>query len=253
VIRSIWVTIVAVTVLGTIGLVGVIGAYLGLPRGYFQWAGRVFSKAMLWSSGTPVHVTGLENIDRERPQVICCNHQSMWDVWSVAANLPVRNHFVAKKEIRKIPIFGRASEAAGHVFIDRGHRASAVESLKVAGRRIVEENSTAVTFPEGTRSLTGTLQRFKKGPFVMAIEAGVPIVPTIVDGTFDILPKRGFRLRPQPITLEYGKPVDTSRFGHEDRDALIMRVHAQMAEMMAKGRAPAGYKGPERVSAEHVA
>jgi len=244
---------VAVTVLGTVGLVGVIGAYLGMPRGYFQWCGRVFSKAMLWSGGTPVQVSGLENIDRENPQVICCNHQSMWDVWAVAANMPVRNHFVAKKEIRKIPIFGRASECAGHVFVDRGHRASAVESLKIAGRRIKEEKSTAVTFPEGTRSLTGNLQRFKKGPFIMAIEAGVPIVPTIVDGTFDILPKRGFRLRPQPITLQYGTPVDTSRFGHEDRDALIMRVHAQMAEMMAKQRAPAGYAGPERLTAGHVA
>ena len=243
----------AVTVLGTVGLVGVIGAYLGMPRGYFQWCGRVFSKAMLWSGGTPVQVSGLENIDRENPQVICCNHQSMWDVWAVAANMPVRNHFVAKKEIRKIPIFGRASECAGHVFVDRGHRASAVESLKIAGRRIKEEKSTAVTFPEGTRSLTGNLQRFKKGPFIMAIEAGVPIVPTIVDGTFDILPKRGFRLRPQPITLQYGTPVDTSRFGHEDRDALIMRVHAQMAEMMAKQRAPAGYAGPERLTAGHVA
>lgn len=243
----------AVTILGTIGVVGVVGAYLGLPRGYYQWAGRVFSKAMLWSSGTRVHVTGLENIDRQNPQVICCNHQSMWDVWPVAANLPVRNHFVAKKEIRKIPIFGRMSEAAGHVFIDRDNRTSAVESLKIAGRRIREENSTAVTFPEGTRSLTGNLQRLKKGPFIMAIEAGVPIVPTIVDGTFDILPKRGFRLRPQPITLQYGTPVDASRFGHGDRDALIMRVHAQMAEMLAKQRAPAGYTGPERLTAEHVA
>ena len=244
---------VAVFILATLGLFGVIGAYLGLPRGYYQWTGRVFSKAMLWSSGTPVHVTGLENIDRQNPQVICCNHQSMWDVWAVAANVPVRNHFVAKKEIRKIPIFGRASESAGHVFVDRGDLASAVESLKMAGRRIKEENSTAVTFPEGTRSLTGKLQRFKKGPFIMAIEAGVPIVPTIVDGTFDILPKRGFRLRPQPITLKYGTPVDASRFGHEDRDALIMRVHAQMAEMLAKQRAPAGYTGPERLTAEHVA
>jgi 1-acyl-sn-glycerol-3-phosphate acyltransferase len=176
----------------------------------------------------------------------------MWDVWTVAANLPVRNHFVAKKEIRKIPIFGRASEAAGHVFVDRGHRASAVESLKIAGRRIKEENSTAVTFPEGTRSLTGDLQRFKKGPFIMAIEAGVHVVPTVIDGTFEILPKRGFRLHPQPITLQYGKPVDARRFGHEDRDALIMRVHAEMAEMLAKLRAPEGYKGPQRLTAEQV-
>jgi 1-acyl-sn-glycerol-3-phosphate acyltransferase len=130
---------------------------------------------------------------------------------------------------------------------------AAVESLKLAARRIREANSTAVVFPEGTRSLTGDLQRFKKGPFIMAIEAGVPIVPTVVDGTFSILPKRGFRLRPQPITVYFGKPVDSSRFAHEDRDGLIARVHAQMAEMLAELRAPEGYTGPQRLAVERVA
>jgi 1-acyl-sn-glycerol-3-phosphate acyltransferase len=253
VFRSIWVSIVAVSLLATVGVVGILGAYVGFPRAYYQWAGRVFSGAMLWAGGTPVSVIGLENIDRERPQVIASNHQSMYDVWALAAVIPVRNHFVAKKEVRKIPIFGRVSEAAGHVFVDRGHRISAIESLKVAGRRIVEENSSAVVFPEGTRSLTGDLQKFKKGPFVMAIEAGVPMVPAVVDGTFEILPKRGFRLRPQPITVRFGEPVDTQRFSHENRDALIARVHAQMAEMLAQLRAPEGYTGPRRLEPQEVA
>ena len=251
--RSIWVSIVAVSVLGTVGVVGIVGAYAGLPRGYYQWAGRVFSRAMLWAGGTPVRVIGLENIDRRRPQVIASNHQSMYDVWALAAVIPVRYHFVAKKEIRKIPIFGRASESAGHVFVDRGHRISAVESLKVAARRIAEENSTAVVFPEGTRSLTGDLQNFKKGPFIMAIEAGVPMVPAVVDGTFEILPKRGFRLSPQPITIKFGKPVDTRKFSHDDRDALIVRVRSQMADMLAELRAPEGYTGPQRLEPQEVA
>jgi 1-acyl-sn-glycerol-3-phosphate acyltransferase len=153
VIRSIWVSIVAVSVLATVGTVCIVGSYVGLPRGFYQWSGRLLSRAMLWAAGTPVSVIGLENIDRERPQVITCNHQSMYDIWALAALLPVRYHFVAKKEIRKIPIFGRASQAAGHVFVDRGHLVSAIESLKVAGRRIVEESSSAVVFPEGTRSV----------------------------------------------------------------------------------------------------
>jgi 1-acyl-sn-glycerol-3-phosphate acyltransferase len=253
VIRSIWVSIVAVSVLATVGTVCIVGSYVGLPRGFYQWSGRLLSRAMLWAAGTPVSVIGLENIDRERPQVITCNHQSMYDIWALAALLPVRYHFVAKKEIRKIPIFGRASQAAGHVFVDRGHLVSAIESLKVAGRRIVEESSSAVVFPEGTRSLTGDLQKFKKGPFVMAIEAGVPMVPTVVDGTFEILPKRGFRLRPQPITVKFGQPVDTQHFTHENRDALIARVHAQMAEMLAELRAPEGYTGPRRLEPQEVA
>ncbi|MEE9133948.1 MAG: lysophospholipid acyltransferase family protein [Gemmatimonadota bacterium] len=252
-IRSIWVALVAASVLGTVGVVSVVGAHLGLPRAYLNWTGRFFSRAMLWAGGTPVRVIGLENIDRENPQVIACNHQSMYDLWAVAASIPVRNHFVAKKEIRKIPVFGRAAEAAGHVFVDRGRHVAAVESIKEAGRRIRADNSTAVVFPEGTRSLTGDLQRFKKGPFIMAIEAGVPIVPTVVDGTFHILPKGGFRLRPGPITVYFGEPVDAQLFTHEDRDALIMRVHAQMAEMLAELRAPEGYAGPKRLTVDRVA
>lgn len=252
-LRSIWATLVATSILGSVGVACVVGAYLGLPRRFYLWAGRFFSRSLLRAGGTPVQVIGRENLDREGPQVIASNHQSMWDVWAVAANLPVRYHFVAKQEIRRIPIFGRAAAAAGHVFIDRDNLASAVESLKVAGRRIVDEQSTAVVFPEGTRSLTGDLQRFKKGPFIMAIEAGVPIVPTAVSGTFDILPKRGFRLNPRPITVWFGDPVDTQPYRHEDREALIARVHAQMAGMLRQLRAPEGYAGPRRLVPEHAA
>ncbi len=250
--RSLWVTIVATSLLLTLGSVAVAGAYLGMPNGYYQWIYRVFSRAVLWAGGTPVRVSGLEHIDRESPQVIASNHQSMWDIWALAAFIPVRYHFVAKKELKKIPIFGRAVIAGGNVFIDRGNWPSAVESLKEAGQRLREEGSTAVVFPEGTRSLTGDLQKFKKGPFIMAIEANVPIVPVVVDGTFEILPKRGYRLRPQPVTVRFGEPVDASLYTHDDRDALIARVHAQMAEMLGGVRAPQGYCGPKRLT-EQVA
>jgi 1-acyl-sn-glycerol-3-phosphate acyltransferase len=253
VLRSIWVAIVVGAILGTLGLVCIVGAYLGLPRDFYGWAGRFFSRATLWAAGTPLRIVGLENVDRESPQVIACNHQSMFDVWAMAAALPVRNHFVAKKEIRRIPIFGRAAAAAGHVFIDRDNHAAAIATLKVAAQKIREERSTAVVFPEGTRSLTGDLQRFKKGPFIMAIEAGVPIVPSVVSGTFEILPKRGFRLRPHPITVRFGTPVDCRLFSQEDRDALIARVHAQMAEMLAELRAPEGYRGAKRLVAQPLA
>lgn len=247
-IRSVLVAIVALSLLLTLGSVAVVGAYLGMPSAFYQWVYRFFSRAVLWSGGTPVRVSGLEHIDRENPQVIASNHQSMWDIWALAANIPVRYHFVAKKELKKIPIFGRAVIAGGNVFIDRGNWPSAVESLKEAGQRLKEERSTAVVFPEGTRSLTGDLQRFKKGPFIMAIEAGVPIVPVVVDGTFEILPKRGIRLRPQPVTVRFGEPVDASLYTHDDRDALIARVHAQMAEMLGGIRAPEGYNGPKRLT-----
>jgi 1-acyl-sn-glycerol-3-phosphate acyltransferase len=251
--RSIWTVVVIVAMLATLGLICIVGAYLGLSRRFYDWSGKFFSRVTLRVSGTPVTVIGAENIDLENPQVVACNHQSMWDVWALSANIPRLTHFVAKKEIRKIPIFGRASEAAGHVFVDRGNWTSAVQSLKVAGARIRQDNSTAVVYPEGTRSLTGDLQKFKKGPFIMAIAAGVPLVPAVIDGTFEILPKKGFRLKPQPITLKFGPPVETSIYTLDDKDALITRVHAIMAEMLAELRAPDGYAGPKPLTPEPVA
>lgn len=244
-IRSLWVGLVASTSLIAIGTAAIVGAYLRFPRGFFDWAARTWCRLILWSAGTPVRVIGAENVSRDRAQVITVNHQSMFDVFALAPHLPIRFHFVAKKELARIPIFGRAARAAGHVYIDRDDRESAIRSLETAGRIMEAEKSSAIVFPEGTRSLTGDLQPFKKGPFIMAIEAGAPIVPTVVDGTIEILPKRGIRIRPHPITVRFGRPIETAGYGHERRDALVARVHAEMAEMLAGLRAPEGYEGPQ--------
>lgn len=239
-LRSIWVYLAATFMTVFVGL-----PMIFRPRRFGDWGPRLWAKVVLRAAKSPVTATGLENIRLDGPQIITANHQSMFDVFALAIVLPVRYHFVAKKELRSIPIFGVAVEAAGHIFIDRKNKAAAIESLKAAGRRIEDTGSTAITYPEGTRSRTGDLQPFKKGPFVMAIEAGVPIVPTVVDGVFEILPKKGFRIRPHPITIRFGEPIDTSGYTHADRDALIARVHAIMADMLGKLRAPQGYSGPE--------
>ena len=244
-IRSAWVALLASASLLVLGTLVILGAYAGFPRGFFDWAARTWSRIILWSSVTPVRVIGAGNVSTDRPQVIIANHQSMFDVFAIAANMPRRFHFVAKKELERIPVFGRAARAAGHVFIDRGDREAAIRSLKVANRLMREKNSTAILFPEGTRSLTGGLQPFKKGPFVMALDSGVEVVPTVIDGTLEILPKRGVRIRPHPITLRFGRPISPEGYRDGGRDAFMVRVHAVMGDMLAELRAPAGYGGPE--------
>lgn len=248
-LRSLWVLFVAVLMTVTIGPIAIIGAYFGLTDRFYDWGPRIWAKMVLRAANSPVTVRGLENLRLDGPQIICSTHQSMFDVFAIAISVPVRYLYVAKKELRSIPIFGKAVEAAGHVFIDRGKRAAAIESLKEAGRKIEELGRTVITYPEGTRSLTGDLQPFKKGPFVMAIEAGVPIVPAVVGGVFDILPKKGMRIRPHPITVVFGEPIATSGYTHKKREALNARVHAVMAEMLAELRAPEGYEGPKMIKA----
>ncbi|MGH7546263.1 MAG: lysophospholipid acyltransferase family protein [Gemmatimonadota bacterium] len=238
-IRTLGVALAAGISMLVVGGIAILGAYVGFPRGYYDWAARTWSRIILWTSGIRVRVLGLEHIRRDGPQVIAANHQSMYDVYILATRIPVRYHFVAKRELRRIPVFGRAAAAAGHVFIDRADRSSAIESLRRAGAKMHEARSSAVVFPEGTRSRTGELQPLKKGPFRMALEAGVPIVPTVLDGTFDILPKGGRRIRPREVTIWFGDPVDPTAYGYVNRDALIAEVHGRMKTMLdtLRGRA----------------
>lgn len=238
-IRTLLVVLSAALSLLVIGTIGIVGAYVGLTRRYYDWAARTWCRIILSTSGIRVRALGLEQIRRDRPQIIAANHQSMYDVYVLAMTVPVRFHFVAKTELRRIPVFGRAAAAAGHVFLDRGDRAAAIESLRQAGAKLHQARSSAIVFPEGTRSRTGHLQPFKKGPFIMAIEAGVPIVPTIIEGTFDILPKGGRRVRPQEVTVWFGEPVDPGSYGYARRDDFIAEVHARMKAMQEslRGRA----------------
>ncbi|NIP81367.1 MAG: 1-acylglycerol-3-phosphate O-acyltransferase, partial [Gemmatimonadetes bacterium] len=130
-----------------------------------------------------------EHIAPDTPQILVGNHQSWFDVPAVATNIPKSYHFVAKKELERVPIFGRAWKAAGHISIDRSDRESAVESLDRAGEQLRREGSAVVIFAEGTRAPTDALQPFKKGAFMLALHTGVPIVPFGVAGSRRVMPK----------------------------------------------------------------
>ncbi|HET6233287.1 MAG TPA: lysophospholipid acyltransferase family protein, partial [Longimicrobiaceae bacterium] len=159
-----------------------------------RWAGTI-----LRASGSPVVVHGMEHVSGDAPMVVVSNHVSWFDVFAIASVLPGTFHFVAKKELERIPIFGSAWKAAGHISIDRSNRASAIQSLREAGQKIRHERGAVVIFPEGTRSRTGRLQPFKKGAFMLAVEAGVPVVPTVVVGSYDIMRPDTWKIRPNTI------------------------------------------------------
>ena len=122
-----------------------------------------------------------------------------------------------------IPIFGQAIKAAGHIYIDRQQREAAFESYERAAS-VIQQGMSALIFAEGTRSRTGNLLPFKKGPFVLAIAAQVPALPVYCAHTFGILPKGHIRVRPRPITLYFGEPIETAGMSYEDRDELSTKV-----------------------------
>lgn len=184
-------------------------------------AARNWAKQILWAAGISVKLEGLENLSLDQPQIIVSNHQSWFDVWALAATLPVRYRFVAKKELGNIPIYGKAWRSCGHVSVDRGNREAAINSLNQAWREIHEEKLTMVLFPEGTRSSDGLLKTFKKGAFVLAVQGQVPLVPVAVVGTRDVMAKGSLRVRKAPVTLRIGTPIQTEGSTIRDRNRLL--------------------------------
>jgi 1-acyl-sn-glycerol-3-phosphate acyltransferase len=154
--------------------------------------------------------------------VFISNHASFVDIWALLAVLPGSPRFVAKKEFMYFPIMGQAMRAMGHIAIDRARRSSAFASYDRAADSI-RRGVSAVVFAEGTRSRTGKLQPFKKGPFVLAIAAQVPIVPVFCAGTFARMPKGSITPTPGIVELRFGPPIVTEGMVHDDRDELSRR------------------------------
>ena len=152
------------------------------------------------------------------PRIYVCNHISWFDVLTLASILP-RYKFVGKAELFRIPVFGRAASAAGMIAIERENRKSAFESYRVAAERI-RDGASVVVFPEGTRGHRYDLRPFKKGPFVLAVAARVPIIPTIVHGTIEVMPRDSFRIRGGTVDIHFLEPIEVEGMTYEDRNRL---------------------------------
>lgn len=198
----------------------------------YDWATRDWSRWILRAAGVRIRIEGLDHVTLDEPQIFASNHVSWFDVWALAASIPKRNRFVAKKELEKIPLFGRAWKTAGHISVDRGDRASAIKSLQEAGERLYRDNISVVIFPEGTRSRTGELAEFKKGAFMLALHTGVDIVPVAVLGTRDIMPADSWRIRRGQIILRFGEPIRTSDYSTSQRNELIAEVRRRIEMLL---------------------
>lgn len=231
--RTILLFLTAAAVTLFLGTAVIIAGLLGVkdkPGGIYDKAPRWWSSAVLWAVGIKVRVHGMENVKSDQPHIFASNHVSWFDVPALAKVLP-RYKFVAKAELFKVPIFGRAMRAAGMVEIQRENRKAAFGAYDVAAERIRGGNSVVV-FPEGTRGHAYPLRPFKKGPFVMAIAAGVPIMPVIVHGTIEIMPKGSLRAQPGAIDIHLLRPVSTTSVDYDHREALMQTVRDRMANAM---------------------
>lgn len=188
-----------------------------------SWGVRMTLKII----GVRVRAEGLENL----PAGVCLfagNHVSALDPPAALAGIPRRISFLAKKEVFKIPVVATAMRLARIVPVDRADREAAIASVDRA-REVIKQGISFVVFPEGTRSADGRLRAFKKGTFVLAIQAGVPVVPVSFLGSRELMPKGRLAVRPGEITLRFGKPIDGAAYTMEQRDELMASVHAALA------------------------
>lgn len=220
----------ATLVLGTTVIVAALLGVKDKPGGLFDNAPRWWSTVILWATGIRVRVHGLDNVRGAEPRIFASNHVSWFDVPALAKILP-HYKFVAKAELFKVPIFGHGMRAVGMIEIQRENRKAAFGAYDLAADKI-REGASVVVFPEGTRGRAYPLRPFKKGPFVLAIAAGVPIVPVIVHGTIEIMPKGSLRVHPGTIDVHLLKPVMTSGFDYDHREALMETVRTRMADAM---------------------
>ncbi len=240
--RTIWFTLNVVVMTTYYGVIVIVAGLFKVPNredGVYDRVIRGWCQSLLRASGTTVDMRGLENIPKDTPVVFVSNHQSWFDIFILAAHLPGHIRFVAKKELTKVPFLGGAMKAADQIFIDRHDRQAAFEAYATAAQTI-RSGMNAIVFPEGTRSRTGELQPFKKGPFVLAIASQVPVMPVYCAGTFTLLPKGTLRVNPHPVAALIGQPMSTKGLAYEDRDTFMADVRSEILKLRVEGRALLG-------------
>ncbi len=188
-----------------------------------------WSPVLLWAGGARLEVSGLEHVKKNQPYVFVSNHQSTIDIPTLFIAIPVDFRFTAKKMLQYVPVLGWYMWLSQFIFIDRGNRRRALLSIEQAGARI-RGGVSIVAFAEGTRSADLTVLPFKKGPFALALQAQVPIVPVAIEGSGRLMPKNSWNITPGRIQVRVGAPVDPRPFG-DDREALIKEVRARVVEL----------------------
>ncbi len=222
-IRSALLVVIAIVITAFMSSCAILFPLISPGENKVHKIANLWARMLLWVAGTRVDVIGKENVLMEKPQIFMANHQSDFDILIVLAHIPGQFRWIAKKELFKIPIFGKAMRNAGYIEIDRQNHEKALKSLDEAAQKI-REGKSVVTFPEGTRSRDGKIRPFKQGMFHLAIQAGVPIVPISIIGAHEIMPKRTLKVKPGRITMVIDRPVDVSGYTLETRSELIEKI-----------------------------
>ena len=208
------------------GTVSLLSTFFDRSGNFAHGCARTWARWILATSGVRVRVTGLDQLVAGRSYVFAANHQSIYDIPILFASVPFQLRIVSKASLGRIPFMGWHLRRAGHLLVDR-RKPGADIVRKMA--RLVGESSSLIVFPEGTRSVDGTLARFKRGPFLVALDAGLPVVPVSLAGSRHVMKKGRLMVSPAEVALTIHPPVPTTGVSRAEVTAFADRIRIIVA------------------------
>ena len=191
---------------------------------------RAWSWLILKTSGVQVQVHGLERLDPSRSYIVAANHQSIYDIPIVFASLPLQLRIISKDSIGRVPFLGWHLQRTGHLLIDRS-KSGAGTMKKLA--RLVRQRHSLIIFPEGTRSIDGSVAKFKGGSFLIAVDAGLPVVPISIQGSRHVMFRGQLMVCPGTVTVTVHEPIETAGVPRNEVRDFSARVHDVVASAAA--------------------
>jgi 1-acyl-sn-glycerol-3-phosphate acyltransferase len=196
-----------------------------------HWCARAWSWLILATTGVAVTVEGLEHVQPGETYVFVCNHQSIYDIPVIFASLPFQLRIIAKESLGNFPFLGWHLRRAGHLLVDRSNPDRS--GILNRWRRLVADRVSLIVFPEGTRSADGRVGRFKAGSFLLALEAGLTIVPMTISGSIDVMKKGRLTTRPGRVRLQVHEPIAAPKI--ESPSVADARALAKRLEDIVRG------------------
>jgi 1-acyl-sn-glycerol-3-phosphate acyltransferase len=207
-------------------------------QNFKRWSGK-WGRWVLGAAGIRIQVEDLPNLEHGRPYVFAANHQNALDILALAGGVPYAFGFVAKVELKRMPLIGQALKHSASVFLDRSDPRRSLESLKQAGEHIRSGNSVLI-YPEGARTFCPYLTSLKRGALLLALEAGVPVVPVTVVDAYRLLDERRKAVRPGTIRIVVGEPMSVQGYHRRDLPVLIEDLRQRLDGPLREHRATVG-------------
>ncbi|MEE9180796.1 MAG: lysophospholipid acyltransferase family protein, partial [Vicinamibacteria bacterium] len=210
-----------------------------------HWLARTWSWLILTTCGVRVSLSGLENLEKDRHYIFAANHQSIYDIPILFASLPFSFRILYKESLNRVPFMGWHLYFCGHISVDRSNSVRARQSLERAANQI-RQGTSVVIFPEGTRSENGSIGRFKKGSFLLAIKSGVAVVPVTISESWRIMKKGEVTVHPGTVKVHVERPISV----HELQEDLAIELAKEVREIVASHYSPEPERSANEVSRE---